>query len=144
MDKNGTHISQSTATRETIRLPLYLTPVQAGFPSPADDYIELSLDLNEHLIDKPHSTFCVRVQGNSMLGANIHPGDILVVDRSRPACHGKVVVAVVNGEFTVKRLSVTNEGTYLMPEHPAYQPIPIEQDMDVQIWGVVTYTIHKH
>lgn len=143
MDNNITHNRQQAVTKKIIRLPLYLTPVQAGLPSPADDYIELSLDLNEHLLDDPQNTFCVRVQGNSMQGANIHPGDILVVDRSKPARNGKVVVAVVNGEFTVKRLSITDEGTYLMPEHPAYHPIPIGPDMDVQIWGVVTYTIHK-
>ena len=129
--------------KKVIRIPLYLTPIQAGFPSPADDHIELPLDLNEYLIVNPSSTFCVCVEGNSMLEANIHPGDILVVDRSKPARHGKVVVAVVNGEFTVKRLSITEKGTFLMPEHPAYEPILIGPDMDVQIWGVVTYTIPK-
>ncbi|TDB66838.1 LexA family protein [Arundinibacter roseus] len=127
-----------------ILLPLYVSPIQAGFPSPADDYIELELNLNEHLIQNPSATFCVKVKGNSMEGANIHAGDILLVDRSKPATSGKVVVAVLNGEFTVKRLLLTEKGTYLVPEHPAYKPIPISEDSEFQIWGVVTYTIHKH
>ena len=127
----------------TLRLPLY-TGVTAGFPSPADDYIELTLDLNEYLIDKPHSTFCVRVRGNSMEGANIRQNDILIVDRSKTATSGRIVVAVLNGEFTVKRLLINDKGTFLLPEHPAYDPIRIAPDADFQIWGVVTYTIHKN
>jgi DNA polymerase V len=127
----------------TVRLPLY-TGVTAGFPSPADDYIELTLDLNEYLIDQPHSTFCVRVRGNSMEGANIRQGDILIVDRSKPATTGRIVVAVLNGEFTVKRLMINSSGTFLVPEHAAYEPVRVPENSDFQIWGVVTYTIHKN
>ncbi|TDB60073.1 LexA family protein [Arundinibacter roseus] len=126
-----------------ISLPLYTCPVMAGFPSPADDYVELELNLNEYLIQNPAATFCVRVKGNSMEGANIKAGDILLVDRSKPAVSGSVVVAVLEGEFTVKRLAWTEKGTYLIPEHPGYEPIYIPEDSEFQIWGVVTYTIHK-
>ncbi|GAB3164394.1 LexA family protein [Telluribacter humicola] len=129
--------------KTTIRLPLYVSPVQAGFPSPADDYIELDLDLNDYLIDKPHSTFCVRVKGNSMEGTLIRKDDILIVDRSKTPTNGRVIVAALNGEFTVKRLLITSAGAFLQAEHPAYDPIRIEPGMDFQIWGVVTYTIHK-
>lgn len=128
----------------TIRLPLYVSPVQAGFPSPADDHLEIELDLNKYLIDKPHSTFCVRVAGNSMEGVNIRQGDILVVDRSKSPTNGRIVVAVLDGEFTVKRLLITKEGTFLVPEHPAYDPIAIREGAEFQIWGVVIYSIHKH
>lgn len=131
------------STLTTIRLPLYVSPIQAGFPSPADDYIELTLDLNEYLIDKPASTFCVRVKGNSMEGASIQQGDILIVDRSKPATSGRIVVAVLDGEFTVKRLVWTEKGAFLMPEHPAYDPIPVQADSDFRVWGVVTYIIHQ-
>ena len=127
-----------------IRLPLYVSPVQAGFPSPADDHLEIELDLNEYLIDKPHSTFCVRVAGNSMEGVNIRQGDILVVDRSKSPTSGRIVVAVLDGEFTVKRLLIDAGGTFLVPEHPAYDPIPIREGAEFQIWGVVIYSIHKH
>jgi DNA polymerase V len=136
-------MSQTTPITKTICLPLYASPIQAGFPSPADDHIELDLDLNEYLIDKPHSTFCVRVKGNSMQGVNIHQDDILIVDRSKPVKSGKIVVAVLDGEFTVKRLLIDDKGTFLVPEHPAYDPIQISEGSEFQIWGVVTYTIHK-
>jgi len=126
-----------------IRLPLYVSPINAGFPSPADDYIELALDLNEYLIDKPHATFCVRVKGNSMEAAYIRQDDILIVDRSKTVKNGLIVVAVLNGEFTVKRLSINSKGTFLIPEHPAYDPIRIPEDSDFQVWGVVTYIIHQ-
>ena len=127
-----------------IRLPLYVSFIAAGFPSPADDHLEIELDLNEYLIDKPHSTFCVRVSGKSMEGVNIRQGDILVVDRSKTPATGRIVVAVLDGEFTVKRLLINSEGTFLMPEHPAYDPIPISDGAEFQIWGVVIYSIHKH
>jgi DNA polymerase V len=130
-------------TTTTIRLPLYTCPITAGFPSPADDYLDLALDLNEYLIDKPGSTFYVRVRGNSMEGANIRDGDILIVDRSKKATSGRIVVAMLNGEFTVKRLLWTDKGASLLPENPAYKAITIPEDSDFQIWGVVTYTIHK-
>lgn len=124
-------------------LPFVDGTISAGFPSPAEDHIEQSLDLNELLIDHPAATFFVRVEGQSMIDAGIHSGDILVVDKALAPQHNKVVVAVINGEFTVKRIHLRGDKILLVPENKAYQPIEIARDMDFQIWGVVTYVIHK-
>lgn len=126
-----------------LSLNLYGTPVTAGFPSPADDYLDTQLDLNEHLIKHPAATFFVRASGNSMINAGIYTGDILVVDRANTAQHNDVVIAVVNGEFTVKRLSKRNGQVILQPENPDFKPIFISPSDDFQVWGVVTYVIHK-
>lgn len=126
----------------SIKLPLYSTRVPAGFPSPADDYIEAKLDLNEHLIKHPAATFFVRVEGNSMIGAGIHENDILIVDRSLKPTDGKVVIAVINGELTVKRLKLAQDKIFLIPENDFFTPIEINEEMDFTIWGVVTSVIH--
>lgn len=124
-------------------LPLFASRVSAGFASPADDYIETPLDLNEYLIEHPAATFFLRVEGDSMLGAGIHDGDMLVVDRSLEAKDGKVVIAAVNGELTVKRLSMGQGGVVnLLPENPDYPAILVTADTDFIIWGVVTNVIH--
>lgn len=123
--------------------PLFLNPVAAGFPSPADDYIERRLDLNEHLVRNPPATFFVRAQGDSMLGAGIHDGDILVVDRSIPPVHNKVVIAAVHGELTVKRLWMRDGMTVLRPENPAYPPLDMTGVEQFEVWGVVTSVIHS-
>jgi DNA polymerase V len=125
-----------------LKLPLF-SAVKAGFPSPADDFAEQMLDLNEHLIQHPAATFFVRVDGDSMTGAGISKGDILIVDRSIEATTGRIVIAVINGEFTVKRLKIENSAIFLVAEHPSYPPIRIEKEWDFQIWGTVTYTIHQ-
>ena len=125
------------------QLSLYACAVHAGFPSPADDYLEDKLDLNKHLIKHPTATFFVRAAGISMIKAGIHHGDILVVDRSLEANHGKIVIAAVDGQLTVKRLYKSSEGTYLMPENDDYEPIRIEEGNEVIIWGVVTNVLHK-
>lgn len=124
-------------------IPTTLPTVQAGFPSPAADYIETPLDLNKLMIKHPIATFFVRVSGDSMKGAGILPGDLLVVDRSLEACSGKIVVAVVQGEFTVKRLLKKKEIFYLMAENMDYPPLKITPEMDFQVWGVVTWVVHK-
>jgi DNA polymerase V len=123
--------------------PLFLEPVAAGFPSPAGDYIECRLDLNEHLIQHPSATFFVRVAGDSMTGAGIHDGDILIVDRSLEPESGSVVVAAVNGELTVKRLIRRNGCSMLKPENDAFSCVDIPEQADVHIWGVATSVIHK-
>lgn len=125
------------------QLPLYSCSVQAGFPSPADDYIEGKLDLNKHLIKHPTATFFVRVAGMSMIKAGIHPGDILIVDRSIEANNGKIIIAAVDGQLTVKRLHKSSNGIYLMPENDDYEPIKITEGNDVKIWGVVTNVLHQ-
>lgn len=121
--------------------PLAGSRAHAGFPSPADDFLEKRLDLNEYLVCNPAATFFVRVAGSSMRGAGIHDGDILVVDRSLGAAPGHVVVAVVNGEMVVKRLSRRGGRMALVSESPEYPPIGME-DGEVSVWGVVTSVIH--
>ncbi|HIE06736.1 MAG TPA: translesion error-prone DNA polymerase V autoproteolytic subunit [Desulfarculaceae bacterium] len=124
------------------RRPLFFVPVSAGFPSPADDYIENCLDLNKHLIKHPAATFFVRVKGDSMIEAGIHSGDILIVDRSLEATDKKVVIAVIDGELMVKRIKIVGEVIYLLPENHAYSPTEITESMNFAIWGVVTNVIH--
>lgn len=126
-----------------MRIPFFVVPVQAGFPSPADDYREQNLNLNEYLIPHPASTFFVRVEGNSMCNAGIHSGDILIVDRSLEPTNGKIVIAVVNSEFTVKRIRIEQNRLYLEPANPNFSSIEISPQSDFQIWGVATYVIHK-
>ena len=122
---------------------LFSSLVPAGFPSPADDHIENQLDLNEHFIRNPAATFCVRAIGDSMVGAGIFPGDILVVDRSLEAGHGAIVIAVINGELTVKRLHKKDGELALYPENPSFQPIRISNEMELAIWGVVSGVMRK-
>ncbi len=124
-------------------IPLYLDCVSAGFPSPADDYIDQQLDLHRHLVQNPAATFFLRAQGESMLGAGIHDGDLLVVDRSLEAAHNRVVIAAVDGELTVKRLIRRKSKVLLMPENEEYQELDITEREHVYIWGVVSYVIHK-
>jgi DNA polymerase V len=126
----------------SIKLPLFTGKVAAGFPSPADDYVEKTLDLNDLLIQKPAATFFVRAEGESMLGAGIHPNDILIVDRSIEPIPGKIVICALNGELTVKRLTSTDGQITLAAENPAYSDITIHEDIDMVIWGVVTSVIH--
>ena len=124
-------------------LPLFAGKVAAGFPSPADDYVEKKLDLNELLVQKPAATFFVRAQGESMLGAGIHPNDILVVDRSIEVTPGKIVICALNGELTVKRLDCINEQWLLKAENPAYADIILHDELEMIVWGVVTNVIHS-
>lgn len=126
-----------------IKIPFYLSEVAAGFPSPADDYIDKKMDLNEQLIRHPAATFFVRAYGDSMQDANITSGDILIVDRALDACRNSIVIAVVNGELTVKRLKQEGTKLYLAPENDNYPAIEITEDTAFEIWGVVTYIIHK-
>ena len=132
-----------TSLPSRLSLPLFTGKVAAGFPSPADDYVEKNLDLNELLVQKPAATFFVRAQGESMLGAGIHSNDILVVDRSLEVVPGKVVICAINGELTVKRLERVNEQWQLKAENPAYADIVIHEELELVIWGVVTNVIHS-
>lgn len=125
-------------------LPLYDCRVPAGFPSPSQDYDHTELDLHAHLVRRPAATFMVRAQGDSMVGAGIFDGDLLVVDRSLTARTGDVVVAVVSGELTLKRLDLGRDGSVrLMPANPAYQPISIPDPTQLEIWGVVMHSVHS-
>ena len=136
-------VLQLADTLSTSSVTLFSSAVSAGFPSPADDHVENQLDLNEHFIRNPAATFCVRAIGESMIGAGIFPDDILIVDRSREAVHGAIVIAVVNGELTVKRLYKKDGKLSLNPENPAYSPIHIHEDMELIIWGVVSGVTRK-
>ncbi len=118
--------------------------VPAGFPSPADDYVELRISLDEHLVEHRESTFFMRVAGDSMKGKGIFDGDLLVVDRALPAVDGCVVIAVVDGEFTVKQLLHTPKGPVLRAAHPDYPDMRIKPEQDFSIWGVVSWNIHRH
>lgn len=124
------------------KLPIFLGRLPAGFPSPADDYLEGKLDITKHLVKHPAATFYVRVSGDSMIGAGIHSGDLLVVDRSLEAKSGNVIVAALDGELTVKRLYRKNGCLRLLPENAEYQAIEIQTQQSFEIWGVVTNVIH--
>ena len=125
-----------------LELPLFSSRIPAGFPSPGDDYIDQKLDLNE-LIRHPSDTFLVKVEGDSMVNAGIYDGDILVVDRAMEAENNKVVVANLDGELTVKRLSIKDTSVLLLPDNPKYDPIEIRPLSEFRIMGVVTFVIHK-
>jgi len=122
--------------------PIFETKVPAGFPSPAGDYEEDKLDLNKHLIRNPAATFFVRVTGHSMVKAGIHDGDLLVVDRSIEPRDKNVVIAVVNGELTVKRIRIRKNKLTLEAENENYQSQEINEEMEFEVWGVVTNVIH--
>nr|WP_294865298.1 translesion error-prone DNA polymerase V autoproteolytic subunit [uncultured Pseudogulbenkiania sp.] len=126
-----------------LSVPVYGARVPAGFPSPADDYLERTLDLNQYLIEDAAATFMVRVAGDSMSGAGIGNGDILIVDRSIAPAHDQIVLATVDGEFTVKRLYQRSDRVALLPENPAYPPIELHNGQELQVWGVVTACIKK-
>lgn len=121
---------------------LYLCRVQAGFPSPADDYLEKELDLNEHLIKHRDATFYVRATTSSMVEAGIFPGDLLIVDRALTAKSGNIVVAIINDELTVKRLIYHKSRLVLCSDNNEYSETELTQDADFSIWGVVTAVIH--
>lgn len=123
--------------------PYFEANVPAGFPSPADDYLEQQLDLHKHLVKNPAATFFIKVSGDSMKGARIFSGDLLIVDRSLPPLNGKIVIAILNGEFTVKRLRVHGKKVWLLAENPAYPPIEVGEENEFQVWGVVAYVIHQ-
>jgi DNA polymerase V len=125
-----------------LTLNLYQQTVSAGFPSPAEDFIERKLDLNHHLIKNPAATFYVKVSGNSMMGAGIHNGDLLIVDRSLEAKPGRIVIAILNGELTVKRLHVEGDRLFLKAENDSYASIEATEPQELCIWGVVTSMVH--
>ncbi len=124
-------------------LPLYLSRISAGFPSPADDFLEKKLDLFEELVRHPAATFYVRAEGESMTGAGIFSGDTLIVDRALEARDGDIVVAVVDGELLVKYLEKQGDGIRLRAANPAYKPLEVQGEMDFEVWGVVTNVFHK-
>ena len=126
-----------------MNIPFVKFIVSAGFPSPAEDFLEPTLDLNKYLIHNPPATFCVKVNGNSMKGERINSGDILIVDRSLEPKNNTIVLAVLDGEFTVKRIQKRGSQLFLKPENETFKPIEITEEIDFKVWGVVTHIIHK-
>lgn len=135
--------SVENAADATAMAPLFQSSISAVFPSPADDYVELKIDLNCYLVKNPAATFYVRVKGNSMENAGIYDGDILVVDRAIAPAYNSIAICVIAGEFTVKRIGKIGGKLHLLAENPDYPPIAIADDSDFEIWGVVAYIIHK-
>lgn len=117
--------------------------ISAGFPSPAEDYLEPALDLNKALIKNPSATFYGRVKGFSMRDAGVDDGDLLVIDKSLKYHSGALAVCYINGEFTLKRIKMQSDGLFLMPANPDYQPIRVREEDDFTVWGIVTYIIKK-
>ena len=126
------------------KIPLLTNSVSAGFPSPADDHTEENIDLNEHLISNPFSTFFLRVKGDSMINAGIKDKDLIIVDKSLTARPGNIIIAMIDGEFTMKRLSIKNNELYLKAENHNYPDFRFKNHINVQIWGVVIYSIHSY
>lgn len=127
-----------------LALPMAEGGIAAGFPSPAQDYVDLKIDLNKELIANPSSTFYARVKGNSMMDAGISDGDILVIDKSLEPQNGDTAVCFIDGEFTLKYIRIEADGVYLVPANPAFQPVRISGENHFYIWGIVTYSIKNH
>ncbi|MBI2257778.1 MAG: translesion error-prone DNA polymerase V autoproteolytic subunit [Flavobacteriia bacterium] len=133
----------SANVQTELELPLLPFSLSAGFPSPALDFVDISIDLNKHLIEHPSATYYGRVQGESMKDAGINDGDLVIIDRSVEPIDGKIAVCFLDGEFTLKRICYKGIELWLMPENNKYKPIKVEEDNQLLIWGVVTYVIKK-
>lgn len=125
------------------KVPLFGHTIRAGFPSPADDYVVETLDLNDFLMPRKEASFLLKVKGESMLDAGIHDGDILVVDKSMTATDGRVVIVTLDGQFTVKTLEKKRGKIRLIPANPEFAPIEIKDEQELQVWGIVTSVIHQ-
>ena len=128
---------------DDITIPFFESSVAAGIPALADDHVAMRLNLNQHLVKNPTTTFSVRVKGDSMMGATIYDGDLLIVDRSLVPKDSDIAICIVDGEFTVKRLQLQDGTILLLPENPDYPPIAVDESNDFQIWGIVTHVIHQ-
>jgi DNA polymerase V len=127
--------------KSALRVPMMAWAAACGFPSPAEDYVDRPLDFNELLIEHPAATFAIRIEGESMTGAGIFPGDIAVVDRAREPVNGNVVLALVDGAFTVKRYRIRDGAVWLQAENPAFPDMPIGDGQALEVWGVITRSI---
>ena len=133
----------SIIKKTQINTPVFLDKVSAGFPSPATDYMENKLDLNEYLITHPAATFIVKASGSSMVNADIYSGDLLIVDRSVTPKSNNIVIASIFGDLTVKKLKKKEKSLFLVPANNDYPSIEVKEEMECFIWGVVTYIIHE-
>ncbi|RPG54662.1 MAG: translesion error-prone DNA polymerase V autoproteolytic subunit [Flavobacteriales bacterium] len=128
---------------ESRSIPLTNNSISAGFPSPADDFKEIRISLDKEIVRNEEATFYARVDGDSMQGAGLSDGDLIVIDRSEEPKNGSIAVCFLDGEFTVKRLKLKNQEVYLMPENSRYSPIKIDEGSELSIWGIVTYVVKK-
>jgi DNA polymerase V len=128
-------------SRTALRVPMMAWPAACGFPSPAEDYVDRPLDFNELLIEHPAATFAIRIEGDSMTGAGIFPGDIAVVDRAREPVNGSIVLALLDGAFTVKRYRIKDGAVWLQAENPDYADMPLTDGQNLEVWGVITRSI---
>ena len=144
---NRIHVSKEfsfySVGEKTIDVPFYQSNVPAGFPSPAENFMDLDLSLQDYLVQNPSATFCVRVTGDSMKNAGISSGDVMIIDRSLEPKNNTIVLAVLDGEFTVKRIQKKGDDLFLNPENKDFKAIQITEEMNFQVWGVVTHIIHK-
>jgi DNA polymerase V len=131
----------SADTETELSLPFVDNSISAGFPSPALDFVDLSIDLNKHLIKHPSATFYGRVKGDSLKNAGIGNGDLLIIDRSLEPINGKIAVCYIDGEFTAKRIQINKNEILLIPENENYEPIRVTEDNNFLIWGIVTHVI---
>lgn len=132
------------ARKKTDKIQFFDTAIQAGFPSPAEDYMATPIDLNRELISHPSSTFMGRVRGDSMRDAGIFTGDIVIIDKSLRPKSGDIAVCFIDGEFTIKYIKIESSSVLLVPANPDYPTITVGADNDFMIWGVVTYSIRAH
>ena len=139
----NTELCFYSTNEKVLDIPFYQFNVPAGFPSPAENFMDLDLNLQDYLVQNPSATFCVRVTGDSMQNAGILSGDVMVVDRSLEPKNNTIVLAVLDGEFTVKRIQKKGEELFLKPENKDFKPIKVTEEMNFQVWGVVTHIIHK-
>ena len=144
---NRIHVSKEfsfySVGEKTIDVPFYQSNVPAGFPSPAENFMDLDLSLQDYLVQNPSATFCVRVTGDSMKNAGISSGDVMIIDRALEPKNNTIVLAVLDGEFTVKRIKKKGDDLFLNPENKDFKAIQITEEMNFQVWGVVTHIIHK-
>lgn len=124
-----------------LELPFVVNGISAGFPSPADDFLDINIDLNKHLIKHPSTTFYGKVKGNSMIDAGIHDGDLLIIDKSLEPKNNKIAVCFIDGEFTVKRVKIEKDIIWLIAENKDYPPIKVTKDNEFLIWGIVINVI---
>ena len=140
---SNTELCFYSTNEKVLDIPFYQFNVPAGFPSPAENFMDLDLNLQDYLVQNPSATFCVRVTGDSMQNAGILSGDVMVVDRSLEPKNNTIVLAVLDGEFTVKRIQKKGEELFLKPENKDFKPMKVTEEMNFQVWGVVTHIIHK-
>jgi DNA polymerase V len=141
--KSGTLEFFSVSTEEALDLPMTEAGIHAGFPSPAEDFTDISIDLNRELIRNPSATFYARVKGNSMLDAGIHDGDLIIIDKSMEPADGKIAVCFIDGEFTIKRIKVERDCCWLMPANEEFSPIRVTEENDFLVWGIVIHVIRS-